>query len=215
MKKSKILHKRAVKDIDKLTKRQQLIDHASTLLLKKDFTKISMNDVAKTARIAKGTLYLYFQTKEELYLEILKADYHEWFQALHGFLNQTKIIERKDFVRWIIESLRARPRFVKMLPMSATILEQNVSEACISQYKIALSNWITTSIAPLEKALNLTAPSEVMLILLQIHIVAVGAWSLGFPNEQVQAVIKKHDLQIFDLDYFELLEQTLLRLLKQ
>lgn len=212
MKKSKITRTRAVKESDKSAKKSQLIKHAANLLHKREFTDLSMEEVAQSAQIAKGTLYLYFQTKEELYLEVLKKDYEEWFKALNDFLIKSKTIDKKIFIRWLLNSLKERPRFLKMLPMSATILEQNVSESCITEYKKLLSSLLTTASVSLCSALHLKSPAEALHLLLQFHIAAVGAWSLGFPNPQVQSVIKNHRLRIFDLDYFDTLEKILLKL---
>lgn len=214
MKKSKITRKRAVKDIDKSTKKSQIISHAAHLLQKRDFSDLSMEEVAQSAQIAKGTLYLYFQTKEELYLEVLKKDYEEWFKGLNDFLLKIKVIDKKILIHWIIDSLKERPRFLKMLPMSATILEQNVSESCVTEYKKLLSTLLTMVSDSLHRALRLNSPTEALQLLLQVHIVAVGAWSLGFPNPQVQSVIKNHHLHIFDLDYFGTLEKILLKLIE-
>ena len=75
--------KRAVLEKDKLSKRTSIIQAAATLLQKKDWAELSMDEVAKRAKIAKGTLYLYFPTKEDLCLRIHSADYESWFMDLN------------------------------------------------------------------------------------------------------------------------------------
>lgn len=53
-------------------KRRQIMDGARTVFLSAGFDGASMNDVARSAGVSKGTLYAYFESKEELFKEIIK-----------------------------------------------------------------------------------------------------------------------------------------------
>jgi len=53
-------------------KRERIIETASELFSKKSYHEVMMDDVAKLTSIAKGTVYNYFISKEELYYSILK-----------------------------------------------------------------------------------------------------------------------------------------------
>ena len=52
-------------------KRRQIVAHAARLFAAEPFDKVRLNDVAAAAGVGKGTLYVYFESKEELYLSIL------------------------------------------------------------------------------------------------------------------------------------------------
>ncbi|MEM4391818.1 MAG: helix-turn-helix domain-containing protein, partial [Candidatus Nitrosotenuis sp.] len=50
------------------TKVKNLIYHAALKnFAKTGYANTKMEDIAKTAKVSKGTLYLYFQSKEELF----------------------------------------------------------------------------------------------------------------------------------------------------
>jgi len=53
-------------------KRESIIETASELFSQKSYHEVMMDDVAKLTSIAKGTVYNYFESKEELYYSILK-----------------------------------------------------------------------------------------------------------------------------------------------
>lgn len=55
---------------DKQQKRNSIIDAAEKLFFSKGYTNTSMDEVAEEAEYSKGTLYLYFKNKEDLYLAI-------------------------------------------------------------------------------------------------------------------------------------------------
>ena len=52
-------------------KRERIIAAAIEVLNQKELSKCLMDDIAEKARVAKGTIYLYYKSKDELYLEVL------------------------------------------------------------------------------------------------------------------------------------------------
>src|SRR5215813_2289388 len=48
-------------------KRRQIIEGARAVFLAQGFDAASMNDIARKAGVSKGTLYVYFRNKEELF----------------------------------------------------------------------------------------------------------------------------------------------------
>jgi AcrR family transcriptional regulator len=55
------------KEREKLQRRQEIIDAAEKVFFSKGFASATMEDVASEAELSKGTLYIYFSSKEELY----------------------------------------------------------------------------------------------------------------------------------------------------
>lgn len=55
---------------DKLRRKNEIIDAAEKIFFSKGLAQSTMDDVAAEAEYSKGTLYLYFKSKEELYLAI-------------------------------------------------------------------------------------------------------------------------------------------------
>ena len=60
------------KEREKLQRRNDIIEAAEKTFFNKGFESSTMDDVAETAELSKGTLYLYFKSKEELFYEISK-----------------------------------------------------------------------------------------------------------------------------------------------
>jgi AcrR family transcriptional regulator len=59
---------------DDSAKRRQIIEGARTVFLSRGFDASSMGDIAKEAGVSKGTLYVYFKNKEELFGAIVQAE---------------------------------------------------------------------------------------------------------------------------------------------
>jgi AcrR family transcriptional regulator len=55
-------------------KRRQIVDGARAVFLAQGFDAASMNDIARAAGVSKGTLYVYFKDKEQLFEAIVQAE---------------------------------------------------------------------------------------------------------------------------------------------
>jgi len=55
-------------------KRRQIVEGAHQVFLTKGFDAASMNDIARAAGVSKGTLYVYFDNKEELFEAIVEQE---------------------------------------------------------------------------------------------------------------------------------------------
>jgi AcrR family transcriptional regulator len=55
-------------------KRRQIIEGARGVFLAQGFDAASMNDIARAAGVSKGTLYVYFDNKEELFEAIVEQE---------------------------------------------------------------------------------------------------------------------------------------------
>jgi AcrR family transcriptional regulator len=77
---------RAVDAADKEARRASILDAASRLFESThEFANVS--EVAEESKLAKGTVYLYFQTKEELYLALYTRNAEAFFNELIGDLD--------------------------------------------------------------------------------------------------------------------------------
>ncbi len=59
---------------DDSAKRRQILDGARRVFLSTGFDGASMNEVARAAGVSKGTLYVYFASKEELFAALLRDE---------------------------------------------------------------------------------------------------------------------------------------------
>jgi AcrR family transcriptional regulator len=57
--------------VSRSSKRERIIEAGLKLFANESYQAVTMDRVAEAAGVAKGTLYLYFQSKEDLYLGIL------------------------------------------------------------------------------------------------------------------------------------------------
>jgi AcrR family transcriptional regulator len=59
---------------EKDNRKKLILKSARTLFFKKGFNKVTVDEIAKSSELGKGSIYLYFNSKEEIYAQILLND---------------------------------------------------------------------------------------------------------------------------------------------
>jgi len=67
-------------------KRQEIITVATRLFATRAFHEVRLEDVAAAARIGKGTVYVYFRSKEDLFLTLIRDGVAQLVERLRGEL---------------------------------------------------------------------------------------------------------------------------------
>ncbi len=75
---------RARREREKEERRQSILQAAREVFLEKGFSRATMDDVAERAEVSKGTLYLYFESKEALLAHLLL----EGLDSLYSYLEE-------------------------------------------------------------------------------------------------------------------------------
>lgn len=63
-------------------KREKILAEAAKLFAAEPFHKVLLSDVAKAAKVGKGTLYTYFKSKEDLYLAVISQGFAQLLTRL-------------------------------------------------------------------------------------------------------------------------------------
>src|SRR5579859_2860276 len=58
--------------MERQARREQVLRHAKRIFARKGYHRTNIADIIARARIARGTFYLYFQNKKELFEELLE-----------------------------------------------------------------------------------------------------------------------------------------------
>ncbi|MGD0642413.1 MAG: TetR/AcrR family transcriptional regulator, partial [Roseiarcus sp.] len=66
-------------------KRRQIMDGARAVFLSAGFDGASMNDIARAAGVSKGTLYAYFDSKEQLFEALIREERSQQAERLCAF----------------------------------------------------------------------------------------------------------------------------------
>lgn len=180
---------RARKEEDKEARRRQLLDAALALYRATSYDEVKMADVAERARLAKGTVFIYFPTKEALFLALLEEQLFAWLARLEETLARGEgRWTGARMARTLAESLEGEESLTRLLARLQTVLEQNVTAEQVRGFKERLVAAMARAGALLEKRLSFLEPGEGVRFFLHAHALVVGLRQMADQAPVVRAV---------------------------
>lgn len=85
-------------------KRAAILEAAARLFATRDFHLVRLDDIASAAQVGKGTLYVYFESKETLYLSLVRDGFSRLVESLRQELS-TAPVATKERLRIIADGL--------------------------------------------------------------------------------------------------------------
>ncbi|WP_189071528.1 TetR/AcrR family transcriptional regulator [Deinococcus sedimenti] len=111
---------------EKNQRRDDILRAAERLWTTTTYAELSMNQVAREAKLAKGTLYLYFDTKEELFLALLSEHLQGWITRTSDLLIDRQPRTPQQVTEVLMDSADALVPLRRLLVLLGTVLERNV-----------------------------------------------------------------------------------------
>jgi AcrR family transcriptional regulator len=93
------------KQKEQAIRRTDIIDAAERVIFSKGYLAATMDDIAREAEFSKRTVYVYFNSKEQIYFEIMVRGYRLMLAALRQTLAAAGTVSAADQVRVMAESM--------------------------------------------------------------------------------------------------------------
>lgn len=87
-------------------KRQSIMDAAIQLFKNQSYSEITMKQIADTVGSSKGTIFHYFETKEDLFMSILLENYYLFFSNLKNQLDKYDEISESSYVDIMVDQTK-------------------------------------------------------------------------------------------------------------
>jgi AcrR family transcriptional regulator len=170
--------KRAYTDEAKQERENRIISAAESLLMEQGYYAINMDQVARAAGLAKGTVYLYFKTKEELFLKVFERQSAAWGMEIEQALSATA---KPPLIDLLVNTTADKPLFTRLVALSPVIFEYNIPLEQLRQHKL----WVFSSLyqlgGRLEAAYDLP-PAQGTQLLLRMFVIVAGLEGFAHPS---------------------------------
>jgi AcrR family transcriptional regulator len=93
-----------------------ILGAAESVFASKGYYETRMDDIAHKAELAKGTIYYYFKSKEEIYLHLLESESDKVFQSISARIkDKVKFLDiLKEVIDFSVEYFESNLTFLKI-----------------------------------------------------------------------------------------------------
>ena len=180
---------RARRPEQKQQREDAILGAARELALRDGVRNVSLNDIAARIGIHKSALLRYFETREQIFLELPAPPWRDWTQALHADLDGAAggatagaAAGSAELVADVVaRSFADRPLLCDLIPHTALNLERNVSPAAVRRYKLTSLGAVGDAAGLVHRVLPELTESECREFISAMASLAGAVWQIANP----------------------------------
>src|SRR4051812_5930781 len=190
--------RRAVAPDHKAEKRAAIIRAAEDLGRRDPSGSYSVEQLARKAGLAKGTVYLYFGSREEVLLAVHERQTHAIFDVVESALDAPGAAA-ESIVRAGLRHLRAHPEFFPLAGNCRYMLDTNVSTEAAFAFKAGVAQRLEQLGRKIERIYPMLKPGEGMALLTNSYALIVGLWQQADVPLCLRAVMNRPEMRVFKI----------------
>jgi len=163
---------------DKSERRAAIVAAADALIHRSRSTACAVGEIARRAGLAKGTVYLYFGSREEILLAVHDAQLAELFGALEATLARPGA-DAGRVARAVLAFLRRHPEFFRLATICHGALEGSVAAPVACAHREAVAGRLTALGARIEAVHPGMRPGGGLTLLKNCYALMLGLWQIA------------------------------------
>ena len=108
-----------------LQRKEEIVKACKELYKTMSFKDITIKEIANYTSFTRPSIYNYFETKEEIFLEILKEEYNLFVEKLDSIIKSHDKLSKEQVAKLISNSLSHRELLLKLMSMNHYDMEAN------------------------------------------------------------------------------------------
>ena len=203
-----VVKQRALDAHDKEERRGEILDAAERLFLAHPDRMASVAEVAQSAGLAKGTVYLYFPSKEEMLLALHERHVRHFFEALMKKLREAGPLDFDDVFPITLKHLIRVPGYLPLTSRCFAMLDRDIPLEAAIEFKGRIAQVLNVAGVELERHFALARGAGTALLLHSYGLI-VGLWQLLHPNQRFGRALERPELKSLKRDYESDIEDAL------
>lgn len=125
-----------------VARKEEIINACEKLYQKKIFKEITLQDISRETSFTRTSIYNYYESKEEIFLELFEREYNMWTEDIEKLIKikEKEKIGREELALKIADSLQKRKLLLKLLSVNLYDLEENSRMERLVNFKTAYGN---------------------------------------------------------------------------
>ncbi len=125
-------------------RREEIINACEKLYQTMSFKEITIKEIGSVTSFTRTSIYNYFQTKEEIFLALLKREYELWIASLKQTMEQKEQMTKDEFSDMLAHSLEERAQLLKIMSMNHYDMETGSRPEHLAEFKVVYGESLRT-----------------------------------------------------------------------
>lgn len=183
-------------------RRVAILAAADRLFADASYDDVSLGAIADEVGISKSNLYRYFESKEQIFLELYLEDVADWTEAITAALGRCrKLDDAETFSRVWVGTLGEHERLIALNSLLAGVLERRASVEAAAEFKLRLMGCVDRVRDAVARVLPSLPRARVFPLIRSAHALAAGFWPMAHPAPVMDRVMLRPEFEEFRFDF--------------
>ncbi len=172
---------RARRPEQKMRRQAAILRAARELALRDGVRTVSLADIAARVGVHKSALLRYFETREQIFLELTAEAWRDWAGAIHAGLDTAAVGSAGLVADVIARSFGDRPLLCDLVAHTPLNLERNVSPEAVRRYKMTSLGTVNEAASLVQRVLPDLTLAECTEFVATLASLAGAVWQMANP----------------------------------
>jgi AcrR family transcriptional regulator len=167
-----------------LRRQEEIVNACDTLFSQYGYEGVNIRAISKITTFKRTTIYIYYKTKDEVLLDLLKKELLDWDLSLQRVIDSTKTMTKEQYCTFLAESAASRDKMLRLL----VILLSTIENQCGIEKLTAFKKETGGALGTIRKSLDSYFPegdaSKKDFFMTAMMSIIQGLYPLAFPSQK-------------------------------
>ena len=200
----------------RVERKAKILEVARSIFSRLPFVDVTLDSIGQRANVDRGVASMYFRSKEELFLRVLREELADWYSTLEAELDRTDDpLSQLDLAELLATSLAGRPELTRFLSLEAVVFEQNLDAMEVFHLQRWRRDRMESIGAILEKRVDGLGEGDAMRLLHRVQLLTAALRPAADPKGAASYEVGDPDFEIFAIDFETELKRFVVAMLKE
>ena len=197
------------------SRKEEIIAVFDEIYREKGYEAVHFKAVSKMTSVSRSSIYKYYKTREEVFLDLLRRDFAKWTEELKSCFDKTPKMTKKKFCGFLADSILKHEKYFELLSVYMPNIEKKSSIEKFTAYKQDVWSFRNVLIEGLGKYFPNASDERKEMSYVFLKVVVHGVYSLTHLSDMQIQAMKKINKKYENPDFRQLCFDALMLLMAE
>ena len=182
-------------------RKKRVLEEARSIFVRLPYVEVTLDTIGQAAAVDRGIASMYFRTKEELFLLLIRGELAEWYEEIEKSLGDVKdCLDRGSLAELLARSVAERPTMSRYLSLLPVVLDQNIEVMEVFRFQRWRRDRMAETGEVVEKSTSALEPGQGARLLYLVQLIAAGLEPAANPRGSAAFDRGDPEFAVFSVD---------------
>jgi len=199
----------------RVVRKKRIREEARSTFVRMPYVEVTLDAIGQAAGVERGVASMYFRSKEELFLLLLRDELAEWYEEIEKSLGDVNgDLDREALAELLARSMAVRPTMSRYLSLLPVVLEQNLEVMEVFRFQRWRRDRMAEAGEFVERSTRALEPGQGSRLLYLVQLISAGLEPAANPRGSAAFDRGDPEFEVFSVDLESELKAIVLMMLK-